>query len=163
MVCQVDRTGLIGDSRVTDGKAVVIVQRIGNDDIHITGIALLAVRRVDGEAKGGYAVLNGRSHLPETLGDTQSASVQVVLSVVDAKAIIDHAVQCKVAVVNTVGHAADKSTKVTVRGLVVSDGIIAHDHIGKPSAPIGSQETDNSTAEIRNGNRLQQYHIELLA
>ena len=151
VVRQVHHGGPVRLGAVGDEQLILVIPRVRHGDVQITGVAFLAIDAAIAEFSDGGAVLDPRAGTPELRGESFSAAVDMIASLVGGDAHLP-ALQREPRTVDPIGVAADD------RGggqppLVGVHRIATEDDIGRLAAPIRHLDRRDRRPVLRDPNR----------
>ena len=144
MIGEIYNGVLIGCGKIVKTQRSVLAQRVGDADLQISGVALLAVGTQSAEGDGAVA---GYFSPPHTVAEADLAAVQVVRTVVYEQFVV-FAVQREFSGFYAVAESAYHGAHVADRSRVGRDIVKAKQHVGVVSVFVRTNEVHKSSAEI---------------
>ncbi len=147
MIGQVEHGGFIGDGVVGDPKPVA-VERIGDRNLQVAGIAFFAIFGKIRQPEGGGVEL---SRVPDDGVKTFLSAMERIGAVVLVERIF-FSVELERCPADPVAVTADDGAEIGVRLVeVFSDAVIPEDNVGRVAVLVGNDQADDPGAVIGDG------------
>ena len=138
----------VADHTVVDLHRVVLRQRVGDDDIAVSGIALVAVRAL--EREGDLKLLLRHLGIPHAELIVIRAAVQIVGAVVKLQTVL-LPVQRKTAPGDAVGIPAHDGSEMGALHHVFLHRVIAQYHVSHLPVPVRDHHGHPGSSQVREG------------
>ena len=152
VVRQIDHRVLVGHRRIVNGERAIIRQRVGDADLHLAGVAFLAIGAGVGQQRAD-ALTGGRNrfHLPDPLVESSLAAVDCVRRIGKCELILV-AVQLEATSGDPVSVPPDQRAEIELvsraRGLVVAERREAEHDGGETALPVRHDDIGDDAAVV---------------